>query len=34
LNAKTSDCICLFMTHNKHHQMTCNEEGVHVKKST
>lgn len=27
LNAKTSDCICLFMTHNKHHQMTCSEEG-------
>lgn len=34
LNVETLNCICLFMIHSKHHQMTCSEEDVHVKKLT
>ncbi len=33
-HVKTPDYIGLFMTHNKHHQMTCSENDVYVKKST
>ncbi len=33
-NVETPDCIRLFMIHSKHHQMTCSEEDVHVRKIT